>query len=158
MIDVRVNSSWRKNPTCGHPTSWLNNGEIPIIMVNNGSNNGDLSRSSPNPTKSSGVISSMCQKIHHLGGSWKWRYPWWIEGKIHPWMIWGYPHDSSACHTRCSQLTRGARVWGTHLQRIATSSWRAKPGVCCRGLTNKLVLDGTFMIFHGICEDDEDDV
>ena len=37
VIDVRVNSSWRKNPTCGHPTSWLNNGEIPIIMVNNGS-------------------------------------------------------------------------------------------------------------------------
>ena len=33
-----------------------------------------------------------------------------------------------------------------------------KTGVFCRGLTNMLVLDGTFMIFHGICEDDEDDV
>lgn len=30
----------------------------------------------PNPTKSHQVSSvPWCQKIHHLGGSWKWRYP-----------------------------------------------------------------------------------
>ena len=80
----------------------------------------------------------MCHKIHHLGGSWKWRYPWWIEGKIHlhmddlgvPPCLIGLPHQVFAADAR----SLGVRdPPATNCNELLAG----KTGFFCRGLTNK---------------------